>query len=447
LVWATANCADTYKVYLGPSAASLTLVNTTTSTTYKPATLNYSTTYYWRVDTENKGRATTGAVLSFTTEPLPIVTVNFQTQDSSGADTAGVMARLDGVDIGTTPTSTTVNTGTSHNASFFDDPTDCNVLSNISPGQPMTYNANTTVTGTFISGPPPKATVVSPLVGATGLYPYQTLRWNTTNCTNYYHIYLGTSYTGVMNATLGDAYWLTTTPHPNNAVNSGPLAYGTTYYWRVDSYNSTTVQTTKGDVWWFTTVSKPKVFIDALDDMNNRIHAVPVYYSGYYIGITYNYQSFIVDVDVGSHTFGFNSVYDCYQRDSITPSQPMNVVADTSLIAKYLPTNRPIAASPSFPPNNSTNVLISQLQTSGISFAISCGTSSFDIYFGENFLNVQNATTSSVEYVGTYTPTERPGLNFFISNLINDKDYYWRIDAKNLRGSTKGSIWSFKTAP
>ena len=447
LVWATANCADTYKVYLGPSAASLTLVNTTTSTTYKPATLNYSTTYYWRVDTENKGRTTTGAVLSFTTEPPPIVTVNFQTQDSSGADTAGVMARLDGVDIGTTPTSTTVNTGTSHNASFFDDPTDCNVLSNISPGQPMTYNANTTVTGTFISGPPPKATVVSPLVGATGLYPYQTLRWNTTNCTNYYHIYLGTSYTGVMNATLGDAYWLTTTPHPNNAVNSGPLAYGTTYYWRVDSYNSTTVQTTKGDVWWFTTVSKPKVFIDALDDMNNRIHAVPVYYSGYYIGITYNYQSFIVDVDVGSHTFGFNSVYDCYQRDSITPSQPMNVVADTSLIAKYLPTNRPIAASPSFPPNNSTNVLVSQLQTSGISFAISCGTSSFDIYFGENFLNVQNATTSSVEYVGTYTPTERPGLNFFISNLINDKDYYWRIDAKNLRGSTKGSIWSFKTAP
>ncbi|MGH2272154.1 hypothetical protein ACQ9LF_10175 [Anaerohalosphaeraceae bacterium U12dextr] len=72
---------------------------------------------------------------------------------------------------------------------------------------------------------------------------------------------------------------------------------------------------------------------------------------------------------------------------------------------------------------------------------------SYDIYFGLNAATVTNADTASSEFktnqshTGSSTSTQgyNPG------SLGNNVDYYWRIDAKNTQGTTKGDTWHFKT--
>jgi hypothetical protein len=72
---------------------------------------------------------------------------------------------------------------------------------------------------------------------------------------------------------------------------------------------------------------------------------------------------------------------------------------------------------------------------------------SYDIYFGINAQDVTDADTASSEFktnqshTGDVTTTQsyNPG------SLGNNVDYYWRIDAKNAQGTTKGDTWHFKT--
>jgi len=62
-----------YDVYFGTSSSPTTLVsNDQSATTYDPGTLNYSTTYYWKiVAADNHGASTTGPVWSFATGSPP----------------------------------------------------------------------------------------------------------------------------------------------------------------------------------------------------------------------------------------------------------------------------------------------------------------------------------------------------------------------------------------
>jgi hypothetical protein len=67
-----------------------------------------------------------------------------------------------------------------------------------------------------------------------------------------------------------------------------------------------------------------------------------------------------------------------------------------------------------------------------------------NVYFGDNYNNVLNATTSSSEFqitlpVGT-TTWDPPGL------LSLSKTYYWRIEEVNNTSIWPGDVWSFKTA-
>jgi hypothetical protein len=60
-----------------------------------------------------------------------------------------------------------------------------------------------------------------------------------------------------------------------------------------------------------------------------------------------------------------------------------------------------------------------------------------NIYFGDNFDDVNNATGAMPNANATYTPTA----------LELDKTYYWRIDEFDGTQTTKGNVWSFKTLP
>jgi len=62
----------TYDVYFGTVNPPPQVTTGQTGTTYNPGTLNYSTTYYWKVVAhDDHGNTTEGQVWSFTTEPQP----------------------------------------------------------------------------------------------------------------------------------------------------------------------------------------------------------------------------------------------------------------------------------------------------------------------------------------------------------------------------------------
>jgi hypothetical protein len=67
LSWAASLNAGSYDVYFGTSSPPL-FVGNTTSASYSPPALSYSTTYYWKVEAKNNcGNFTSGTVWSFTT--------------------------------------------------------------------------------------------------------------------------------------------------------------------------------------------------------------------------------------------------------------------------------------------------------------------------------------------------------------------------------------------
>jgi hypothetical protein len=69
--------------------------------------------------------------------------------------------------------------------------------------------------------------------------------------------------------------------------------------------------------------------------------------------------------------------------------------------------------------------------------------SGYEVFAGTNLAAVEAATTASVEHLGTAaTPSYTDTLGTFsVGNL-----YYWRVDAVNTNGTTKGEVWSFTAA-
>ena len=74
LSWSTAPYATSHDVYFGTSSAdvnsSTTPVATTGTASYNPDTLNYTTTYYWRIDEDDGTVTIKGDIWNFTTCPL-----------------------------------------------------------------------------------------------------------------------------------------------------------------------------------------------------------------------------------------------------------------------------------------------------------------------------------------------------------------------------------------
>ncbi|MFH1226696.1 MAG: SBBP repeat-containing protein, partial [Planctomycetota bacterium] len=66
LGWASASGATSYDVYFGTTLPGTPNINQP-GTAYDPGALNYSTTYYWRIDSRNSAGSTTGTPWSFTT--------------------------------------------------------------------------------------------------------------------------------------------------------------------------------------------------------------------------------------------------------------------------------------------------------------------------------------------------------------------------------------------
>lgn len=72
---------------------------------------------------------------------------------------------------------------------------------------------------------------------------------------------------------------------------------------------------------------------------------------------------------------------------------------------------------------------------------------SYDIYFGTNPQDVTDADPASSQFKTnqSHTGDLTAIQSFSPGSLGNNVDYYWRIDAKNAQGITKGDTWHFKT--
>lgn len=93
--------------------------------------------------------------------------------------------------------------------------------------------------------PPTKAREPSPADAATDVPRDTTLSWTAPANVAKHFVYLGTDLDEVANATVGEEMFDAT-------YEPVGLAYGQTYYWRVDEVNATSAKVTKGDIWSFT---------------------------------------------------------------------------------------------------------------------------------------------------------------------------------------------------
>lgn len=98
-------------------------------------------------------------------------------------------------------------------------------------------------------------------------------------------------------------------------------------------------------------------------------------------------------------------------------------------VNRIAPTPPGPAANPK-PSNGTTGVPVKV----DLTWADGGGATSFDVYFGTN------PTPDDREYLGRRSET-----SFGPGTLRHSTTYYWRIDARNIAGTTVGSVWSFTT--
>ena len=264
LNWAEVSGARVYRVYIGTDSSPDTgeFKDEQSGTSFDPGTLEYSTTYYWRVDTKNDNGTTTGNVWKFTTAPAPnlkasaplpahdatgvTLNTNLEWDAASGATSYlvyfGVDSTPDHSEFKVDQTKTTFDPG----------PLD---FDTIYYWRVDSKNEVGTIRGevwrfrTEAEPPPkpPKATNPIPAHDATGvsLTLSTSLEWDAAPGATSYLVYFGSATSPLDSDELQGEQSVTRLDFER------PLTYDTRYCWRVDTKNAG--GTTFGDVWCFTT--------------------------------------------------------------------------------------------------------------------------------------------------------------------------------------------------
>jgi hypothetical protein len=336
----------------------------------------------------------------------------------------------------------------------------------------------------------------NPADGAKWVAADAELSWSAGATASKHDVYFGTDQTAVANGTGGT---LKSPQQTAKTYGPGTLALDTTYYWRVDEFDSGGTKY-PGKVWSFATISAsagirgyyfnnmnvtgvpvivridptinfnwgdpgspdPKVNVDNFSA--RWVGVVEALYSEPYTFTTNSddgirvwlndvliidswvdqgatlHSSPVIDL-VSGQRYGLRVEY--YENGGGTvaqlfwesPSTPRQIIPAGAL-------QLPLAAGNPNPSNGAVDVK----HTPTLRWSAGEKAAKHNVYFGTDAAAVANATTASAGiYRGqqdlkanSYVPTEAP--------LAWNSTYYWRIDEVNAADTWRGSVWNFTTA-
>jgi subtilisin family serine protease len=269
LKWYFGDPEASYDVYFGtkPDLGSAEYRGTQVSTEFNPGVLEYSTTYFWRINFKNSAGKTTGKVWSFTTEPAPAKPARaiepYPVNNAIGVPVYSglTLTWKDGggawsfdVYFGSTP---------NLDISDFKQNVEATSWYLMPLEHEKTFywridskNRGGTITGevwSFTTEPqpmPPLAPIKPfPANNAKDIPVNVTIKWKDGGGAERFDVYFGTNPTlSALEVHKGSQVSTSYTP--------GILKYATTYYWRIDPSNR--VGTITGILWSFTTMEKLK---------------------------------------------------------------------------------------------------------------------------------------------------------------------------------------------
>ncbi len=493
--WSAATGADSYDVYLGTDQAAVAGADTSsaefmgnqTGLTYDPGTLDYLTTYYWRIDSVNAAGVTTGLVWSFTTEAEPLsppdqvtgpnpgdgavdvpVTTDLSWASAAGADSYDVYLGIEQTAVADADTASATDLYRGNQTGLTYDPGTLDYLTTYYWRIDSANTAGATTglvwsftTETTPSTPPDQVTGPYPADGAVDVATDIVLTWDAASGAESYDVYFGTDQILVSNADPSSAEFKGN--QTELSYDPGTLDYETAYYWRIDSANTTGVTT--GLVWSFTTVpaGPPVGTPDAVSNPfpPDESVDVPVSVVTNWSAATsaYSYDVYFgTDSTLVESATRTASEFMCTQtRTFYDPSPGGNLAYETtyywrvdSLNALYTtkgplwsfttettPVIAPAQAANPDPEDGAVDVEINKT----LSWDAASGAESYDVYIGTDQAAVSTADHSSTElFKGNQTD-----LRYYPGVLENSTDYYWRIDSINTAGTTLGFVWAFTT--
>ena len=448
LEWSATEGATSYLVYFGTDAIpdSGEYRGEVSTTSYDPGPLEPETTYYWRIDSKNaSGEVTTGDVWYFTTgPPVPC-------QVRGGIPVDGLQIDIiDDVTLVWTrachATGYVVYFGTNRapdtNDGAYSEETEYSV-GNLDAGTTYYWRVNARNAAGETRGevwsfstplPLPEAVTSGlPRHGEVDVSVESNLRWPAAPHAARYLVYW--SQRGV----LFDLVVETSEPW----YDPGPLEHDSTYRWRIDTRNAT--GRTRGTTFRFTTESERPASrasgespVDGAADVSRRTAlrwSVATGATAYrvYVG---------TDPEPDSNPGPFNEYRGelesaSYAPGPLRPDTTYYWRIDTKNASGEVTTGEVwefrtelAEATNPRPRDDAAEVgTNAELRWSPVA-----GATSYDVYLGTG------STLGSNEYRGevsetTYDPT----------SLDNGATYYWRIDAKNARGVTRGEVWQFRT--
>ncbi|MBI4833324.1 MAG: hypothetical protein HY811_00690 [Planctomycetes bacterium] len=288
------------------------------------------------------------------------------------------------------------------------------------------YEGNETEVGSsgisqITSPAPPGGTVDIPITA--------TLSWEIVPGATHYAVYFGLTTDGL-------------SPVTNTMLTNyepGILEYNTTYYWRVDPNNIN--QVVIGQLWSFTTMAQATNSPPQANTPNpaNGATNIPAACQ----------LSWAAATGTNSYTIycGTSSPPPLVTTSTVTAYHPGILAYNTtyywridsnnnagttqgvvwSFKTKAPPVNPPAQATNPTPANGATNIIAN----TQLSWAMATDATSYDVYFGTVNPPPLKITTLDTTY--------NPGT------LNNNTAYYWRVNSKNIVGTTQGAVWNFTT--
>lgn len=468
LSWAAADGAEGYRVYFADALADVmdpaSLIGETAETRIDlPAPLAEGTTWYWWVEAFNAGGTAGSAVWSFETvqpgAPGPFDYLSPEDGARVGLATVLEWRQSEGADDYAVFLSQTLADVVAGDAAALAGETDVLAfdVEGLEPDAQYFWRIEARNAAASASGPvwsfttpaprPPEAVGgPTPANGDGDVALDAQLGWQAAARAESYRVYFGTDATAVAG---GDA--LLAEGAATNA-NPGPLAAGTTYYWRVDAVNA--VGATAGPLWRFDTVPVPVPgdFANLAPENGGAVDGDGVTLrwtaaenaEGYAVFVSQTLADVVVGADDALQGEVPGTEWDApalepgalyYWRIEALNADGRSTTRVWSFTVALPPL--PEATRDPDPANLADAVELEAV----FGWGGGAGADAFDVYFGRDALAVQTATTDDEAFRGsTADPTWA-----MPDDVGYDETWYWRVDARNVAGVTRGVVWVFST--